>query len=124
MAAFKVSLAFLEGPVHTVISKSEYIAKCMDQNTNFPSPPITAGGVKTAVDHLKEMEAKTHKGGRKDLQNRDIALADLDDFIRQNAKYINRLAYYDNDKLLSSGYDSTPQNEIKRAEPIDRGPAF
>ncbi len=105
MSAFKVSMAFLEGPVSTIISKSSHIAKSLKKNLNFPYPPITPEGMDTAIDHLKQMENLAKRGGEKAKANRDEALADVDDYIRQHAAYVNHAASYDLEKLKSSGFD-------------------
>jgi len=105
MSTFKVSIAFLEGPVPGIISKCSHIAKCMKGNTNFPIPPVSPAGLQTAVDHLKKMQAKVKGVNGKNSANRDEALADVDDYIRQEAEYVNHTSSYDLEKLLSSGFE-------------------
>jgi len=105
MSTFKVSIAFLEGPVPAIITKCHHIAKCMTANTNFPIPPVSPTGLQTAVEHLKKMQGKVKGGNGKDSALRDEALADVDDYIRQQAEYVNHTSSYDLDKLLSSGFE-------------------
>jgi hypothetical protein len=105
MGVFKVSIAFLEGPVTTLIAKSALIAKRMTNNTNFPVPPISPTGLQNAVDHLKKMQKKVKGVKGKATTSRDEARADVDDYIRQQAAYVNQTSYNDLDKLLSSGFD-------------------
>ena len=106
MSAFKVSIAFLEGPVTTIIAKSEFISKHMTDNTNFPVPPISPAGLQSAVEHLKKMQKKVKGANGKATANLDEARADVDDYIRQQADYINHTSYLDLEKLLSSGFDN------------------
>jgi hypothetical protein len=105
MSTFKVSIDFLEGPVPGIISKSMHIAKCMSGNANFPIPPVSPVGLQTAIEHLKKMQGKVKGGNGKDSAHRDEALADVDDYIRQEAEYVNHTSSYDLDKLLSSGFE-------------------
>ena len=112
MSAFKVSMAFLEGPVISIIAKSSLIAKNMTNNTNFPVPPISPTGLQNAVEHLKKMQKRVKGTNGKATANRDEALADLDDYIRQQAAYVNHTSYYDLDKLLSSGFDKLTEEKI------------
>jgi len=112
MSSFKVSVAFLEGTVATIVAKSTHIARSMKSNTNFPVPPVSPEGLKGAADHLKEMQGKVKAGNYKDEMNRDEALADVDDFIRQQAEYINHACNYDLDKLTSSGFDLHKEEKV------------
>ena len=105
MSACKVSLAFLDGSITEVITKSTAIAKSMTNNTNFPVPPVSPAGLQNAVNHLKEMQKKVKGGNGKAAANLNEALADVDDFIRQEAEYVNHASYYDLEKLRSSGFD-------------------
>jgi len=77
----------------------------MTGNVNFPIPPISPPGLQTAIEHLKKMQGKVKGGNGKDSAHRDEALADVDDYIRQEAEYVNHTSCYDLDKLLSSGFE-------------------
>ena len=105
MAASKVSLAFLEEPVPTIISKTKHIAEVMVNNDVYKSSPISAQGLKSAVEHLRDMEKKARGGHRHDVENRDIALGDVVDFIQQIADFMNHSS--DPRKLENNGFDFT-----------------
>lgn len=105
MAALKVSLAFLQEPVQKVIAKAGHIAEVMFNNDLYKPSPISAMGLKTAVDHLTDMEKKARSGRKNDIENRDSALNDVDDFIRQIAAFMNHCT--DPKKLTDNGFDFT-----------------
>ena len=105
MAALKVSLSFLQEPVLNVIAKTSHIAEVMLDNDLFKPSPISPQGLKTAVDHLRDMEKKARSGRKNDIENRDIALNDVDDFIRQIAAFMNQCT--DKSKLNGNGFDFT-----------------
>jgi hypothetical protein len=112
MSSFKVSIAFLDGPVTTIIAKSASIVKHLDHNSNFPKPPVSPTGLQDAVEHLKKMHKKVKSGTGKAAANLDQARADVDDYIRQEAEYVNHTSYYDLDKLLSSGFDKLVEKKM------------
>jgi len=105
MAALKVSLEFLNESVSDIINKSGSIAKQMVNNPVFKLSPISAEGLKTAVDNLREMEKKAGSGKANDIENRNSALGDVDDFIRQIAAYLNQSS--DPEKFTGNGFDFT-----------------
>jgi len=105
MAALKVSLAFLQESVQKVIIKAGHIAEVMLNNDLYKPSPISPQGLKTAVDYLKEMEKKAQSGRKNDIENRDSALNDVDDFIRQIAAFMNQCT--DKSKLNGNGFDFT-----------------
>lgn len=119
MSALKVSLTFLDGPPSLIITKCTHIARCMTGNTNFPIPPVSPSGLQTAVDYLKKMQGKVKGGNGKDSSRRDAALADVDDYIRQEAEYVNRACNYDMEKLLSSGFEM-----LQEQKPVSPMPAI
>ena len=106
MSSLKVSLSFLDGPVSTIIAKCRQIATSMTTNKNFPVPPISPAGLQSSVDELKLMESKAKAGRLQDIKNRDVALADLNDFILQNAAYVEQASRNNLEILLSSGFDA------------------
>jgi len=91
----------------------------MTDNKNFPVPPVSPTGLQTAVDYLKKMQSKAKGGNGKDNSRRDEALADVDDYIRQEAEYVNRACNYDLEKLLSSGFEM-----LKEEKPVNPLPCI
>ena len=106
MGALKVSLSFLDGSVDSIIAKCTRIATAMTGNKNFPIPPITPEGLQTSVDELKQMQRRAKGNHPQDISNRDIALADVNDFILQNAAYVEQACKNNLEVLLSSGFDA------------------
>ena len=105
MCALKVSLAFLEGPVDSIISKGTTIATSMNENKYFPVPPISPAGLQSVIDELKLMESKSKAHKLRQISDRDVALADVRDFIEQNASYVENASKNDMGILLSSGFE-------------------
>ena len=107
MAALKVSLSFLDEPVHTIITKAGNLARLMTNNDLYKYSPISADGLKTAVEHLKEMEKKAKSKLAPDIESCRMALGDVDDFVRQIAEFINHSS--DSRKLTDNGFDFTAE---------------
>ena len=105
MCALKVSLTFLEGPVDSIITQGTRIAVSMNENKNFPIPPISPAGLQSVIDELKSMEKKSKTQKARQISDRDIALADVRDFIEQNASYVETASKNDVAILLSSGFE-------------------
>lgn len=112
MAALRVSLAFLEESVQTVIKKGGLIAAAMSGNEVYKNSPISAAGLKTALDQLKLLEKKAQNGHSRDMENRDVALEDVVDFIQQIADFINHSS--DPRRLDGQGFEFTtePQKSL------------
>lgn len=105
MCALKVSLTFLEGPVDSIISHGTRIATSMNENKYFPVPPISPAGLQSVIDELKLMEKKSKDHKPRQISDRDVALADVRDFIEQNASYVENASKNDVGILLSSGFE-------------------
>ena len=105
MCALKVSLAFLEGPVDVVITEGTRIATSMNENKYFPIPPISPAGLQSVIDTLKEIETKNRVKKPNRINERDMALEDVRDFIVQNASYVEHASKNDAEILLSSGFE-------------------
>ncbi|MEO6169064.1 MAG: hypothetical protein ABIO46_09460 [Chitinophagales bacterium] len=105
MCALKVSLAFLEGPVNSIIVHGTKIATSMNENKYFPIPPISPAGLQSVIDALKVTETKAGTNKPRQLSERDSALADVRDFIEQNASYVENASKNDMGILLSSGFE-------------------
>ena len=110
MCALKVSLDFLEGPVPNIITKCNHIAKSMNGNEHYPLSPISAGGLQSCVDELNLLQKKTKDKKSKHIEERDIALGDVNDFIQQIAPYVERACKNNLEVFLSSGFDQKPSN--------------
>lgn len=117
MAAFKVSLAFLDGSVSSIIAKSSHIATCLKNNPNYKLSPVSSEGLSVAVDELKQLEKKAKSGKKADIEKRDTALADVNDYILQIAEYVNYDSRHDMEILLSSGFDFNGEFH-KKSEPV------
>ncbi|MEP7128695.1 MAG: hypothetical protein ABI729_07500 [Chitinophagales bacterium] len=105
MCALKVSLTFLEGPVKSIIARGTTIASSMNENKFFPVPPISPAGLQSVIDELKASESKASTQKRSQVSDRDVALADVRDFIEQNATYVENASKNDLAVLLSSGFE-------------------
>ena len=109
MAALKVSLSFLEETVPNVIKKTSKIARVMTGNELFKFSPISSAGLQTAVDNLAEMEKKARSGNSADIENRNVALNDVVEFILQIAEFINHSS--DPRKFTDNGFDFTADTQ-------------
>ena len=105
MAALKVSLEFLEGPVPQIISKCNHIAKSMTDNDYYRLSPISAGGLHTSVTELEAMEKKNKTSKGKFSAERDMALLDVTDFVQQIAPYVEHACKNNLEIFLTSGFD-------------------
>ncbi len=81
----------------------------MNGNENFPIPPISPEGLQSVVDDLKLMESKAKDNKQQHIVNRDVALADVQDFLLQNATYVENASKNDLVVLLSSGFEAQPK---------------
>ncbi|MBA2422340.1 MAG: hypothetical protein H0V61_03860 [Chitinophagales bacterium] len=106
MSSLKVSRAFLDGPVANIINQATKVATSMNGNENFPIPPISPGGLQSVVNDLKLMETKAKDNKQQHIINRDVALADVQDFLLQNATYVENASKNDLVILLSSGFEA------------------
>ena len=103
MSAVKVSIEFLDGPVSGVIKQCTHIAASMTNNKIFNTGPVSSEGLITAVKHLSLMEKKVKGGRASDVENRNIALGDVDDYIRQLAGFLNRYSF-GREELQTTGF--------------------
>ncbi|MBA2407331.1 MAG: hypothetical protein H0V65_04995 [Chitinophagales bacterium] len=108
MSSLKVSREFLDGPVAKIINQATKVAESMNGNKNFPIPPISPDGLQSVVNDLKLMETKAKDKKQQHIINRDVALADVQDFLLQNATYVENASKNDLVVLLSSGFEAKP----------------
>ena len=77
----------------------------MNENKYFPVPPISPAGLQLVINELKATETKAGTRKPRQVSERDTALADVRDFIEQNASYVENASKNDVAILLSSGFE-------------------
>lgn len=103
----RVSNAFTQVNIPTLIGFSRNVVNSMSGNADFATPNPALADVTSAIDQLDATQQAALDGGRQALIARNAAHAELLVFMRQLAAYVQSHCRNDLQVLVSSGFLST-----------------
>jgi hypothetical protein len=108
--AVKVSLSFGRLSDTDLDNFADAVAKAMNTNASFPTPPITIPNLSTARNDFTDKIAAADTGGPADTAAKNNSRQVLLGFLRQQAAYVQMTSGDDLSVLLSSGFQAQSTN--------------
>jgi hypothetical protein len=107
MAKAKCKLDFIELPVPDKIQFARDRVDDMTGNAYFTTPDVPLANITTAADDLETAYNAAQGGGPAETAAQNAAEAVLDDLLRKEAAYVDRIADGDVVKITSAGFTPT-----------------
>ena len=95
------------------VTRAAVVYNQMHGNPNFPNPDPSMAEFHRAYLELKRANQAAEDRGRKAIFQRNLAVAQIDQYLSRLAAYVNSVCMGDVSKLITSGFFL-----VKRAEPI------
>ena len=108
--AVKVSLAFAKLSDTELDNFADAVAKAMNTNASFPTPPVTIPNLSTARNDFTDKIAAAKTGGPAETAEKNNSRQVLLGFLRQQAAYVQMTCGDDLSVLLSSGFQAQSSN--------------
>ena len=121
MALLRVLLGFASAPDHELEETAGHVLTSLYGNPIFPTPPVTAADLQTALTALTDAIAAQAQGGTAATAAKNQARATLTGLLRQLALYVQTTIQanpaYGLAELLSSGFDAA--STTREQKPLD-----
>jgi len=95
------------------VTRAAVVYSKMNGNPNFPNPEPSMALFHKAYLELKQANQDAPDRGRRAILRRNLAVAQIDQYLSRLAAYVNSACMGDVSKLITSGFSL-----VKRAEPI------
>lgn len=118
MTLIKVKLSFIRMPVPPKVDFGKNTVTKMMGNPVFTSPDVPLSTIQTASQNLEDKYNAAQVGGPQQTADMDAAELALNDLLRKQAAYVQRIANGDEVKIFSAGFLPTKAQADPIALPV------
>ncbi|MBI5217421.1 MAG: hypothetical protein HY958_00630 [Bacteroidia bacterium] len=109
MKKVKVVLDFIEYPVSEKVDFGKNTVTKMTGNANFPTPDVPLAQITTAANNLETAYNAAQGGGKQLTAAMHAAEKVMDDLLRKQALYVERITNGNEAMILGSGFHTSKQ---------------
>jgi hypothetical protein len=118
MNNLRVSLGFTRIPDSDLITFTKNVIAKLTGNASFPKPYVSIADLTTALNTFGDAMAAAAFGDRQAIAERNKSRDALEVLLRQNAAYVQSIAFADEALLLSSGFE--PAGRVGPSSPLPK----